>query len=162
MIQTINQELIDQLIETAKTSPRKRTNHNFHQTYNENPHRFLNVMLRGSYFTPHRHLVPPKYESFLVLQGEVGFVEFDDEGNITTTHLLSEDGMKGIDNKVLAVDIPPGVWHCLVVISDYAVCYEVKPGPYDPNADKEFAEWAPHEGSEGCETYLEQLAKNFE
>jgi len=160
-IQTLNSELVKVLIEKAKASPRLRTNYNFHASFQENPHRFLNVMLRGSYFTPHRHLCPPKHESFLVLIGEVGFLQFDDNGNVIATHRLLSSGLINNDGSVMGVDIQPGIWHNLVVISDVAVCYEVKPGPYDPNGDKEFASWAPHEGSEGCVAYLESLEKHF-
>ena len=42
----------------------------------DNPHRFLNVMAKGTYIAPHRHLDPRKAESFLVLRGEVAFFIF--------------------------------------------------------------------------------------
>ncbi len=161
-IQTIQAELVQELIERAKASPRLRTNHNFHASMEENPHRFLNVMLRGSYFTPHRHLKPPKHESFLVLQGEVGFLQYDDNGQVIATHRLKPSGLLESDGSVMGVDILPGIWHNLVVLSEVAVCYEVKPGPYEVTVDKEFADWAPHEGSEGCEAYLLQLLQHFE
>jgi cupin fold WbuC family metalloprotein len=162
MIQTIDSTLVDSLIAEAKCSPRRRTNHNFHQTLDENPHRFLNVMLKGSYFTPHRHLNPPKHESFLVLQGEVGFLMFNDIGKVTATYRLSPDGLLGKTGVVMGVDIVPGIWHCLVVLSDIAVCYEVKPGPYDPTSDKEFSDWAPREGEEETEAYIRFLLEHFE
>jgi cupin fold WbuC family metalloprotein len=161
MIQTIDRALVEKLIEQARNSPRLRTNHNFHGSFDENPHRFLNVMLRGSYFTPHRHLSPPKHESFLVMEGEVGFIHFDDNGSVVKTYRLSPKGFHGEPGHVLSVDIQPGIWHGLVVLSEFAVCYEVKPGPYDPNADKEFATWAPHEGTEGTGEYLGRLLKHF-
>ena len=81
-IQTLDRELCRRLIERARSSPRLRTNHNFHTAMEENPHRFLNVMVRGTYVTPHRHLDPPKAESFLVLEGEIAFFTFDDTGRI--------------------------------------------------------------------------------
>jgi cupin fold WbuC family metalloprotein len=161
MIQVIDAPLIQSLITKAQQSPRLRTNHNFHQSFEENPHRFLNVMLRGSYFTPHRHLKPPKHESFLVLQGEVGFLQFDDTGKVLNTWRLGPGGLVGEAGMVAAVDIAPGIWHALVVISEVAVCYEVKPGPYIPTDDKEFAPWAPVEGSAGTTVYTEQLLKYF-
>ena len=162
MIQTLDRKLVDSLIEEANHSPRRRTNYNYHRSLDENPHRFLNVMLRGSYFTPHRHLKPPKHESFLVLQGEVGFVTFDDHGKVVDTYRLSPAGLEAGADSVMGIDIPPGVWHCLVVLSEVAVCYEVKPGPYDPTSDKEFAEWAPHEGTEGTEVYARSLLELFD
>ncbi|MEQ9825650.1 MAG: WbuC family cupin fold metalloprotein [Puniceicoccaceae bacterium] len=160
-IQTLNHELVARLIADAKASPRLRTHYNFHATLEENPHRFLNVMLRGSYFTPHRHLQPPKSESFLVLTGEVGFLQFDDAGQVIQTQRLRPNGLLEHDGSVMGVDVAPGVWHNLVVLSEVAVCYEVKPGPYRPSDDKEFAEWAPHEGQPGCTAYLESLLRHF-
>src|SRR5690349_24537910 len=117
-IQPITRDLFQALIERARQSPRLRVNHNFHGGMEENPHRFLNVMVRGTYIAPHRHLDPPKSESFLVLRGEVAFLIFDDTGTITRREVLGP-GQIGID-------IGPGIWHTLVVLSDVVVCYEVK------------------------------------
>ena len=148
-IQTLDRELGRRLIERARSSPRLRTNHNFHTAMEENPHRFLNVMVRGTYVTPHRHLDPPKAESFLVLEGEIAFFTFDDTGRIASTHILGRD--------TIGIDIDPGIWHTLVVLSPEAVCYEVKPGPYAVANDKDFAPWAPREGDPAAAAYLERL-----
>jgi cupin fold WbuC family metalloprotein len=148
-VQILDRALFDRLIERARESPRLRTNHNFHGSMEENPHRFLNVMLRGTYVTPHRHTDPPKSESFLALQGEIAFFMFDDQGNVTRTEILGRD--------TVGIDIPPGVWHSLAVLTDEAVCYEVKPGPYSPANDKDFAPWAPREGDAGAAEYLQRL-----
>ncbi len=106
------------------------------------PHRFLNVMLKGTYITPHRHLDPPKSESFLVLSGEIAFFTFDNEGGVLQVNRLGAGQDTG-------VDIQPGVWHTLAVVSDHAICFEVKPGPYSAANDKDFAPWAPREGDRG-------------
>ena len=148
-IQTIDGALLRNLMERARQSPRLRTNHNFHATMEENPHRFLNVMVRGTYVTPHRHLDPPKSESFLVLAGEIAFFTFDDAGVVTSTHILGRDA--------IGIDIDPGIWHSLAVLSGEAVCYEVKPGPYSAANDKDFAPWAPREGDPAAAAYLEGL-----
>src|SRR5256885_13658473 len=113
-IQRLDRELFRSLLDRARQSPRRRTNHNFHGSMEENPHRFLNVMLRGTYVTPHRHLDPPKAESFLVLSGEIAFFIFDDAGNVVETRVLGGDP--------LGIDIAPGVWHSLVVLSEEAIC----------------------------------------
>ena len=148
-IQVLDQELFRKLIERARQSPRLRTNHNFHIGMEDNPHRFLNVMARGTYVTPHRHMDPPKAESFVVLAGEIAFFVFDDAGNITERHVLGGDAV--------GIDIQPGVWHTLAVLSAEAVCFEVKPGPYSQSNDKDFAPWAPREGQPGAAEYLERL-----
>src|SRR5688500_642866 len=59
-IERIDEALFDATLKRAEAAPRKRTNHNFHPSLEDNPHRFLNVMIRGTYVTPHRHLDPPK------------------------------------------------------------------------------------------------------
>ena len=148
-VQLLDAALFAQLVERARTSPRQRTNHNFHATMEENPHRFLNVMVRGTYIAPHRHLDPPKSEAFIVLEGEVAFFTFDDAGRIVSRHILGRDAT--------GIDVQPGVWHTLAVLSPHAVCYEVKPGPYSAANDKDFAPWAPKEGEPGVAKYLESL-----
>jgi cupin fold WbuC family metalloprotein len=141
-VKLIQKDLFERLLSDAKTNKRLRTNYNFHQSDSDNPHRFLNVMLKGSYFAPHRHLNPPKSESFLVLEGVVGIVIYKDNGEIQDSYTMSSN------SDVHGIDIAPGIWHTLHVISGYAVCFEVKPGPYDPSVDKEFADWAPREDAE--------------
>lgn len=149
-VQQITRELIASLVEKAKTAPRRRVNHNFHRKLEENPNRFLNVMMKDSYFTPHRHANPPKPESFLVLQGKVLCIIFDNSGEIAEAHLMGEGGNYG-------VDVAAGVWHTIAVLSDTAVCYEVKPGPYVAAKDKDFAPWAPKEGDPNAAQYAAAL-----
>jgi cupin fold WbuC family metalloprotein len=148
-IQLFDSELFNQLLDRARQSPRLRTNHNFHVSMEDNPHRFLNVMLKGTYITPHRHRDPPKAESFLVLSGELAFLTFDDSGQIADTHILGRNP--------IGIDIQPGVWHTLAVLSEHAICFEVKPGPYSVANDKDFAPWAPREGEPRASEYLERL-----
>jgi cupin fold WbuC family metalloprotein len=148
-VQLLDGNLIRSLIDRAQRSPRRRTNHNFHASMEENPHRFLNAMVRGTYIAPHRHLDPPKAESFLALEGELAFFTFRDDGEIAATHILGRDAM--------GVDLQPGIWHTVAVLTPHAVCYEVKPGPYSAANDKDFAPWAPREGDAGVTAYLAML-----
>jgi len=148
-VQLLNSALFETLIERARQSPRLRTNHNFHASMEDNPHRFLNVMIRGTYIAPHRHLDPPKAESFLVLDGEIAFFTFEDDGRIASTQVLGRD--------VVGVDLLPGVWHTMSPLTPHAICYEVKPGPYVASTDKDFAPWAPREGDPRVPGYLQSL-----
>lgn len=148
-IKTLNKALFQDLIERARRSPRLRVHHNFHASLEDNPHRFLNVMLKGTYVAPHRHQDPLKSESFVVLDGEVAFFIFDDAGHVVRTEIVGGDPM--------GIDLSPGVWHTLSPVSAQAVCYEVKPGPYSAANDKDFAPWAPREGDPAAAAYLESL-----
>jgi hypothetical protein len=96
--------------------------------------------------------IGPKPESFLVLEGELAFFMFDDAGQITNTLILGRDA--------LGVDIQPGVWHFMAVLTDHVVCFEVKPGPYSTATDKDFAPWAPNEGDPEAGAYLDMLASS--
>lgn len=148
--QLIDDALVDHTLDRARTSPRLRTNHNFHESHADPVHRFLNAWVRGTYVAPHRHIAVPKSESFLVLRGELACFVFDDAGVVRERHILGRNGVYGIE-------LPPAVWHTLAPLTELAVCYEVKPGPWDAATDKEFASWAPLEGDPRAAAYLEQL-----
>lgn len=146
--QLLDDALLKRVVEQALASPRRRTNHNFHSGAEDNPHRFLNAIAEGSYCAPHRHVTPPKAESFLVLRGEVGVLLFDDQGTVTGRYALGRGGLFGID-------IPAGVWHTVLSLTATAVCYEVKAGPWHAATDKVFAPWAPREGQAGTAEQLQ-------
>ena len=151
-MQLLDSTLVTVLIERARQSPRLRTNYNFHTSMEDNPHRFLNVMVRGTYIAPHRHRDPPKSETFIVLEGKLAFFTFDDTGQVRDVHILGRDA--------LGIDVQPGVWHTLAVLSPHAVCFEVKPGLYSAANDKDFAPWAPREGDPSAGAYLDALVSS--
>jgi len=154
-VQVIDEQLFDEVAARAKGSTRLRMNHNFHGDATANPHRFLNVLLYGTYIRPHRHLSPPKSEAFIVLEGSAEVIVFDEAGSITSRYKLGQQSDRG---KVWGIDLSPGVWHTVVATSERVVCYEVKPGPWDPASDKEFAPWAPREDdSAAAEAFLSSL-----
>jgi cupin fold WbuC family metalloprotein len=150
-VQLMTKALFERVLAEAQASPRRRMNFNFHKSLDENPSRLLNVLLRGTYITPHRHSDPPKAESFVVLEGRIAVFIFDDAGRMVERHALSRQ------DAALGIDIPPGVWHTAAALSNHAVCFEVKPGPYAQAVDKEFAPWAPREGDPRSAEYLEAL-----
>jgi cupin fold WbuC family metalloprotein len=162
-VQLLTDSLIQSVLAKAQNSPRLRANHNFHSGAEDNPHRFLNVLTYGTYIAPHRHKDPPKAESFIVLDGYVAFLIFDDAGAIEQTLILGSGPLPpNLPANVTAppargIDVAPGAWHTLAALTPHAVCYEVKPGPWDPATDKEFAPWAPQEGDAGVAEYLKTL-----
>jgi cupin fold WbuC family metalloprotein len=153
-VRLITEALFAEVADRAAASPRRRMNHNFHSGPTDNPHRFLNVLLRGTYIRPHRHAFPPKPETFLVLEGEAEVIVFDADGAIAARHHLGAGSDKG---RVWGIDIPAGVWHTILARTERAVCFEVKPGPWEPASDKEFADWAPAEGDPAVAEYLRLL-----
>lgn len=155
MLKIVSPQLLDELSQKAKNSPRQRMNHNFHEDLADPINRMLNALEPGTYLQPHKHENPDKREVFIVMCGTLVAVFFDNSGNPTEFILLNRD------NGNLAVEIPVGEWHTLMAIETGSVVYEVKDGPYLPLSDKNFASWAPKEGDANCSQYLEQLTNRY-
>jgi len=144
--ETINLALIDGLSVKARESQRKRQNYNLHELP-DLVQRMLNAIEPDSYVRPHRHLDPPKIETFIVLRGHFTVILFDDTGGISDC----VDLVAGGDN--LGIDIRPGAWHSLVSWQSGGVLFEVKDGPYIPSTDKDFAVWSPEENDPKAKIY---------
>ena len=143
--------LLEQLSQKAKNAPRKRMNHNFHQTSEDLLNRMLNAMEPATYVRPHKHENPDKREAFVILKGSFLIISFDEQGHITDHVLLSrESGVYGLE-------IPPRTYHTLICLEEGSVLYELKDGPYIPQTDKIFAPWAPEEGSPNAQAYNQKI-----
>ena len=149
----VTPELLHQLTESARTSPRLRKNHNLHTSDESRCHRLLNAIEPASYIRPHRHLDPEKDEAFILICGRLGIILFSDSGEVTETVTLSHQA------GLAAADIPSGVFHTAVSLEPGTVFFETKAGPYLPLSLSETAAWAPPEGDVGAVQYLEQLQK---
>jgi cupin fold WbuC family metalloprotein len=147
----INQELTSSVSGAAKASPRRRKNHNFHSDYADPVNRMLNAIEPGTYVRPHKHESPDKCEVFIILTGRALVLRFDDSGAIIEHNVL--DHAQG----VYGVEFAPRVWHTIISLAPGTVAYEVKPGPYAPIDDKNFAPWAPAEGSPESAAYLASI-----
>ena len=150
-LKRLTQELMDNLAQQARNSPRQRQNYNFHD-HSETVNRFLNVCQPGTYVRPHRHIRPPEingFEFFLVLKGAMGFIFMDETGQIVDKELVSANG------STLAIEVPEGVYHTVVVLAPDTVALEVKEGPYNPSTDKEFLELFPSEGTPEAARWVE-------
>jgi cupin fold WbuC family metalloprotein len=151
----IDETLTSSVIEEARKSTRLRKNHNFHSDYSDPTNRMLNALEPGTYLRPHKHESPDKWETFLILSGKALVICFDDAGVIMDGAIL--DHAHGI----YGVEIPAREWHTVVALSSGTVLYEVKPGPYVPLDDKNFASWAPVEGSADTNKYLDALLDHY-
>lgn len=154
----IDQILFDQVSAEARGSTRLRRNHNLHAE-SEPVQRFLNVLQPGTYVRPHRHLRSEPgagFECFVVLQGVVGLLLLDDQGRVIGRERLDADG------PVRGVQLGEGEAHTLVALSPDAVIFEVKQGPYQPMADKDFLPGFPEEGSAEAAGQVRKWASLFE
>jgi cupin fold WbuC family metalloprotein len=156
----IDKTILDNLCQEALASSRKRKNLNYHEELSDTLQRLLNAMQSGTYIQPHKHENPDKREVFIILQGKLLLVCYNDTGEITNHIILdSTTGNYG-------AEIPAKTWHSIIILKPNTVVFEVKDGPYEPINDKNFAAWAPKEGDKECENYnrkiLEKLGINSE
>ena len=114
----IDKDLLNEVSEQAKTSPRLRMNYNFHQSLEDKCHRFLNAVEPGTKVEIHRH--PTKDESFVLLRGRVRVNTYNDDGTVLESIVLCpEEGFYG-------VDIPKNVWHNVECLKSGCVFFERK------------------------------------
>jgi hypothetical protein len=78
---------------------------------------------------------------------------FSEEGKVMEKTELRYGG------PAIGAEIPPGVWHTLAASSPGTILMELKPGPYIPLSEKDFAYWAPVENSDSCSQFEEWFRK---
>jgi cupin fold WbuC family metalloprotein len=153
MLIPITEKELAVLRDKADKSQRRRINYNFHEQLDDLLQRMMHAMNPGTYIQPHKHENPDKREAFIILTGRVAVIEFDNKGAILN-HLILD---RSIGN--YGTEIPAGTWHSLIALKAGSVVYEVKDGPYSPIDDKNFAPWAPKEGTPECSDYLDRVIK---
>lgn len=151
----IDQSLFAGLALKAADAPRGRHHHNFHEM--DDPcHRLAVGLQPSTYIPPHRHLSDDKAETLLALKGRLGLLVFDEQGKVTGKRILEAGG------DCLGVDLPPGIYHGLVVLEPDSVLFECKAGPYRQLAEGEHAHWAPREGEAGVAEYQAWMIAQFD
>lgn len=153
MVQKFGDELFEALLLEASESPRKRSHRNIHKELDEPVQRLCIGLKRGTYVRPHHHPKSNKWEMMLVLKGEITVVIFDADGSVQQILDLQAGGsLTGIENA-------PNTWHTLFPKTEEAVIMEVKEGPFTPSVASDFAAWAPAEGDDNVEHFLEWLER---
>lgn len=147
----IDQDLVQQVVQGSRSSPRKRMILPLHKADSALLQRMLNAVQPGTYIRPHRHAAD-RAESIMVLQGAIRFFIFNENGEVFQALEIRAG------SSTFGIDLEGGVWHSFQALEPDTVLFEVKPGPYDHETDKEFALWAPEEFTEEAEAYLQNLA----
>lgn len=124
----IDNKFLDNLLDQAASSERKRTAFDMRTTNADNSQRIINAMMPGTIVPIHRHTKTT--ESMTVLKGKLTEVFFDDNGNETARFEL------GPSTGNLMVQIPAGTWHT-VEVNEPCVIFEAKDGAYEPVAPED-------------------------
>ncbi len=148
-LRAVNQDLLNELLRQAAEVPRRRAIFRLHE-HEEAVQRMINAIVPGSYVQPHKHENPDKVELFAILEGRVACLQFASHGALELAVILDANGPDRV------VDIPPRTYHSLIALKPSALV-EIIQGPYDAASHKQFAPWAPAEGSPDAAAYLRQL-----
>lgn len=151
----LDQSLFAEMAQKAAQSPRGRQHHNFHDM-GEPCHRMAVGLQPETYVPPHRHQSSDKAETLIVLKGTLGLLIFDDAGAVVETRILQAGG------DCVGVDLPPGIFHGLVVLERDCLMFECKAGPYRPVGEGDMAPWAPKEGEPEVAAYQVWMRSQFD
>ena len=124
----ITQQVLDQLTEQAKASPRLRMNMDLRNSSEDQSQRMLNAIEPGSPLPIHRH--QKSSETVVCLRGRLVEEFYDElERRCTEAIELSPNGPN------VALNIPIGQWHTVRALESGTVILECKDGAYEPLAD---------------------------
>ncbi len=125
----ITTELLDQLSEQAKKTPRLRINYDLRNSSNDQSQRMLNALQPDTVLPIHRHTDSSEIVS--IVRGAIREYFYDEEGKRTETIELRP----GCSVPLLVV--PKGVWHNLECLEPNTIIYESKDGEYQPIKDED-------------------------
>ena len=124
----IDNNFLDNLLEQAANSERKRTAFDMRTASTDNSQRIINALIPGTIVPIHRHTKTS--ETTTVLRGKLIEIFFDDKGNETARFEL------GPSTGNLMIQIPVGTWHT-VEVNEPCVIFEAKDGAYEPVAPED-------------------------
>lgn len=156
-INVFDMNYLDELVQQAMQSPRLRQHRNVHTDYADPCQRLFNAMQPGTYLRPHLHGDAQGAETMIGVRGLMALVIFDDGGVIAQVQKFGA-GSHANDPAVAAgVETPPGIWHTVLSLEPGSVLIEMKAGPFNPDAPKYPAPWAPDESTTEGKEYLLRL-----
>jgi len=150
MIKAYTSTQLDQLKVAAASAQRRRAHLNVHTGPDANVQRLFIATQPDTYMRPHRHPEAHKWEFFIVLQGKLDLLIFDDRGQ-----LQQRVEMSGAQTR--AVEVPPGTWHAYVCMQADTLALEIKEGEYLPTREQDFAAWSPAENTDRASGFVERM-----
>ncbi len=119
----IDEILLEQLLEQATESERRRSNFDLRTSGSDQSQRMLNVLLPGTQVPIHRH--QDSTETVIVVSGRLTEIYYDEKGvECARYDLCPSEGRFGLQ-------IPQGQWHTIIV-NEPCIIFEAKDGAYKP------------------------------
>lgn len=127
-----DRNILDELTQRAKESPRLRMNLDLRNSPEDGSQRMLNALEPGTVLPIHRHRTTS--EVVVMLRGRAVQYLYDEQGRETDAVLLAAGALDGdgVPGAVPGMTISKGQWHKLVALESGTVIFEAKDGPYEP------------------------------
>ncbi len=126
----IENEVLKELIEKAKTTPRLRANLDLRNGAEDKSQRMLNALEPGTMMPIHRH--KDTSETCVCIRGHFEEYFYDEKGELTDTIDMIPGGV--------VLNIEAGQWHSLKCFESGTVLLEAKDGAYRPLDEDEIME----------------------
>lgn len=123
----ITKEILDNLTDQAKASPRLRMNYDLRNSSEDQSQRMLNALEPDTVLPIHRHRTTS--ETVVCIRGHFEEYFYDDQGNLTETIDMVPGG--------IVLNIEADQWHSLKCLESGTVLLEIKDGPYQPLSEEE-------------------------
>lgn len=150
MTKLISNDELRLLAISAQQADRRRNNLNVHDSLDSNVQRLFIATQPDTYIRPHRHSEPHKWEFFMVVQGSMSLLLFNDDGCVDDRVELSASDIR-------AVEIPPNTWHSYTCMETDTVALEIKEGSYSPTSNQDLAQWSPAENTSESAAFVEWM-----
>lgn len=116
----ITKEILDELTDKAKASPRLRCNLDLRNSAEDNSQRMLNALEPGTVMPIHRH--KETSETCVCIRGHFEEYFYEEDGNLTDTIDMVPGGV--------VLNIEAGQWHSLMCLESGTILLEAKDGAY--------------------------------
>lgn len=126
----IDKQILDDLTEKAKQSPRLRCNLDLRNSAEDLSQRMLNALESGTIMPIHRH--KDTSETCVCIRGHFEEYFYDEKGNLTETIDMVPGGV--------VLNIEKGQWHSLKCLESGTILFEAKDGPYQPLSPEDIME----------------------
>ena len=129
-----DRNVLDELTQRAKESPRLRMNLDLRNSPEDGSQRMLNALEPGTVLPIHRHRTTS--EVVVMLRGRAVQYLYDEQGRETDAVLLAAGALdgEGVPGAVPGMMIAKGQWHKLVPLESGTVIFEAKDGAFVPLA----------------------------
>lgn len=128
----ITKEILDELTEKAKESPRLRMAMDLRNSPEDSLQRMLNALELGTVMPIHRH--HESSETVVILRGKARWIFYNENGVEMESVVLDSDG------DVRCINVEMDRWHSLNCLSSGTILMESKDKAYRPLSDDEILE----------------------